>query len=131
LAHASETPAAQRTPQPNPKPSSKQPWHSLARHFVLAGGAMLTAGDLTLTRTRLLALSCDLFAISKTSGAVPPDLHVFPLGLNKDPYTGQPFHYVPEGLDFILYSAGSDGVDNGGDTDDTGTQPDLKLEGAY
>jgi len=125
------TPPAQRTPEPNPKPSSKQPWHGLARQFILAGGAMLSAGDLTITRTRLLALTCDLFAIGKTSGAVPRDLHVFPPELNKDPYTGKPFYFVPEGLDFKLYSAGIDGIDNGGDTDDTGTQPDLLLEGFY
>ncbi|MHB8635714.1 MAG: hypothetical protein ACYC96_04490 [Fimbriimonadaceae bacterium] len=131
LDKASATPAALRTPEPKPKLSSKQPWHSLARQFVLAGGAMLTAGDVTIARTRLLALTCDLFAIAKTSGAAPRDLSLFPPALDTDPYTGHPFFYVPEGLDFNLYSAGADGIDNGGDTDDTGLQPDLKLEGFY
>ena len=131
LEQASVTPAGQRSPEPSPKPTSKQPWHSLARQFVLAGGAMLKAGDLTLTRTHLLALTCDLLAISKTSGAAPHDLSLFPRDLNNDPYTGRSFYYVPEGIDFILYSAGPDGLDNGGDTDETGVQPDLKLEGFY
>ena len=131
LDRASVTPAAQRKPEPNPKQTSKQPWHALARQFILAGGAMLSAGDLTLARTRLMALACDLYAIGKTSGAAPRDLRLFPPALNKDPYTGHPFFYVPEGLDFKLYSTGMDGIDNGGDTDDTGTQPDLVLEGFF
>ena len=131
LNQAIETAAAQRPPEPNPKSSSKAPWHSLARQFILAGGAMLSANDLTLARTRMLALTCDLYAIGKTSGAVPRDLHLFPPELNKDPYTGRPFYFVPEGLDFKLYSAGLDGIDNLGETDDTGTQPDVLLEGFF
>jgi hypothetical protein len=70
----------------------------------------------------MLAMTCQLLAVAKTSGAAPRDLSTFPKQLNTDPFTGRSFFYVPVGLDFRLYSAGPDGVDNDGEPDD------LKLE---
>jgi hypothetical protein len=122
LAQAVITPPSQRAKEPNPKVTSKKPWNALARQFILAGGPMVDATDKTLARTRMLAMTCQILAVAKTSGAAPRDLGTFPRQLNTDPFTGKSFFYVPVGLDFRLYSAGPDGIDNDGEPDD------LKLE---
>ncbi len=41
---------------------------------------------------------------------VPDYLSQLPI----DPHSGRPFIYRPDGGDFLLYSVGKDGIDNGG-----------------
>lgn len=106
----------------------RRPWKRFTSHFFGAGEELLGVDDATLARTRLLALTAKLMVYAKTAGAVPRTLDSLPTGLTRDPYTGQPFAYDPQGVDFTLYSVGADYEDNGGETDDTFTTPDLKLE---
>jgi hypothetical protein len=45
-----------------------------------------------------------------------------------DPYSGRGFVYRVDGADYRLYSVGADIKDDGGETDETYTAPDLMLE---
>jgi hypothetical protein len=58
----------------------------------------------------------------------PKDLSQFADNLKTDPYSGKPFIYGSDGADYHVYSVGADFRDDGCETDETFTQPDLKLE---
>ncbi len=72
------------------------------------------------TRLRLLALDASLLASFKSSSTVPRTLAKFPSWLRTDPFSGRDFAYVPRGVDYKLYSFGSDHSDDGGNDDDIG-----------
>ena len=74
-------------------------------------------------RTLLLLIEALVLQEAKVKGSAP-----LKLPPTLDPFTGLPLLYVPKGRDFLLYSAGADGVDNGGETDETYSRPDLLLE---
>ena len=50
------------------------------------------------------------------------------LEASRDPYSGKPFVYAVSKDRFLLYSVGSNGIDDGGNTDETFSAPDLTLE---
>lgn len=126
---ATPTNSRQRDPIADLKITAKQPWNALARAFFSAGNALLVERDRSLARTRLLILTASLLQTVQSGGAAPPSLPASPFDL--DPYTGNPMFYIPKGRDFAVYSAGPDGVDDGGTTDSSSSQPDLLLEGFH
>ena len=77
---------------------------------------------------RLLIAEAWVLGQVKSTGAAPKDLSRLPQELTTDPYSGAPFPYAADGADYHLYSVGADLKDDGGDTDETYSQPDLKLE---
>jgi hypothetical protein len=133
LATAIALPPSKRDPDPLSlvKLTSKKPWNAVSRLLFMAGSPMMSVRDRTLARTNLLVLTCRIVEGVKGGGAVPKDLSGFSSDINHDPYTGGPMLYTPKGdRDFLIYSTGEDGIDNGGETDDAGLRPDLFLEGA-
>ncbi len=67
------------------------------------------------TGRRAVRLSTQLRAYRQTHGRYPDSLDVFgDADYVIDPFTEAPFHYQPGDNDFLLYSAGGDGVDDGG-----------------
>lgn len=121
-------PANQRADAAGPRLAKRRPWSSFAKQFFTAAEPLLKIEDATVARTRLAILDCRIQAQVKTSGVAPPRLTGFPAALIVDPYTGRRFAYRASGPSFELYSVGADGIDNGGEADESFTAPDLKLE---
>jgi hypothetical protein len=124
----SDKPAIDRVSTPEPKFSSERPWKKFSKELFSSLKPLLTMNDATLARTRLLILESLILQQVKTSGSAPKDLSQFAESLKTDPYTGKPFIYGSDGADYHVYSVGEDFRDDGGETDETFTQPDLKLE---
>jgi hypothetical protein len=72
--------------------------------------------DAIVAKTRLLLLELSLRCFVAEHGRAPQglselqDLKQIPT----DPFTDRPFAYRPQGTNWLLYSVGSDGVDDGG-----------------
>lgn len=98
------------------------------RHFLAAGENLLDMDDEAVARTRLLILEAELQRACKLTRVAPHDLTQFTKALTIDPYTGQSFVYRSVGQEYEIYSTGEDFIDNNGDTDETFTGPDLRLE---
>ena len=81
-----------------------------------------------MARTRLLILYAEVFRFNKNGKPFPRSLAAFSPELTIDPYSGAPLIYSADTAQFSIYSVGSNGQDDGGDTDATFTKPDLKLE---
>lgn len=72
--------------------------------------------------TELLRTAASAFRYKVQKGAYPASLSE--LGTTaRDPFTGRNFFYRREGTGFILYSAGPEGIDHGGD----GADPSLSF----
>ncbi|MBI3721527.1 MAG: hypothetical protein HY248_03155, partial [Fimbriimonas ginsengisoli] len=112
----------------SPPVGGRQPWRKFAKQLFGTGRPLLAVNDATLARSRLLILTCRALAQVKRTGAAPRDLSEIPTRLRQDPYTGRPFAYRADGPDFVLYSVGADFKDDGGETDESFTAPDLALE---
>ena len=82
----------------------------------------------TYCRTELFVLECYLKQKLKLQKDLPASLDAFSKSAIIDPFTGEPFYYKKGISSYLLYSAGEDGVDNGGVTDATFRHPDMKLE---
>lgn len=79
----------------------------------LASAAVAAAG--AESNRRAAALVASLQAYRQTNGGYPDTLDAFAgRGFETDPFTGASFRYRREGDTFVLYSIGSDGVDDGG-----------------
>ena len=117
----------QARPKP-PKFERERPWSALAKPFFSTWEPLLAVQDEGLARTRLFALECALLAQVKRERQAPDSLKAFEPPLTLDPYTGEPFVYRSDGGVFRIYSVGADYRDDGGDTDEAFSQPDLKLE---
>lgn len=121
--------ARQRAKVSEPVLEEERPWRRFAKHLFQSSAPLFSRRDATLARTRLLALQAALLARVKRLGGAPNDLFGFPESLIVDPYSGEPFVYRTEGRVFRIYSVGSDFKDDGGETDEARSMPDLKLEG--
>lgn len=101
-----------------------------AFHLMISDTAwpLLALNDAAEARTRLLALEAMILLSVKESGRAPATLDDLPAALNLDPYSGLPFVYRADGPDFELYSVGPNGLDDGGETDESFSEPDLRLE---
>jgi hypothetical protein len=124
----SEMSAKARKETPKLELARTRPWRRFARHFFQTMGPLLEIDDATVARTRLMILEAELLRRSKLQKSVPRSLEGATPALVTDPYSGDPFIYHGGGTDFDLYSVGSDFLDNGGETDESFTTPDLKLE---
>lgn len=89
---------------------------------------MLELNDATLARTRIFALTAEVYRIARINGRFPKELPKLPKEFILDPYSGYPLAYRIGNQKFLVYSVGADGKDDGGDTDPTSTTPDLTLE---
>lgn len=105
-----------------------RPWRRFSKHFFGTCRPMLSIYDASIARTRLLVLESELLRMVKLSKQAPRDLRQFTAELTMDPYSGAPFVYRAEGQEYALYSVGADLIDNGGQTDETFSHPDLRLE---
>jgi hypothetical protein len=123
-----DEPVAERTAHPEPRLKGDRPWRKFAKNFFTSVGPLLKMNDDTLARTRLLILNASILEQVKSRGAAPKDLSEFPAELKTDPFTGKPFIYGADGADYHVYSVGANLRDDGGETDETYTQPDLKIE---
>ncbi len=108
-------PASERSPW---DPTGYRPWKRFANAFFDTVNPVVTAGDATLARTRLFALTAYLSAQVKAAGALPQQLVGLPESLVLDPYSGRPLVYVQSGSDFRVYSVGPNFRDDGGEADD-------------
>jgi hypothetical protein len=119
-------PKAEREEIKHPDP---RPWRRLARHTLQTLRPLVDKADATLCKTRLFVLTCRIKAQVRSQQLAPPTLTGFPEHLITDPYSGHPFGYDADGPSFKLYSVGLDLRDSGGESDETGTTPDMVLEG--
>ena len=78
----------------------------------------------TYCRTELFVLECYLKQKMKLQKELPASLDVFSKSATIDPFTGEPFYYKRGISSYLLYSAGEDGFDDGGDTDATCRRPE-------
>jgi hypothetical protein len=124
----SSLPVSERIAPPAPAPNAERPWKKIARRVLGIGKPLLAMSDATEARTELLVLEAEIIRSRKAVGKTPDDLSQFSIKLSTDPYSGQPFIYRTDGSNYKLYSVGEDLIDNDGDTDETFSTPDLKLE---
>lgn len=103
---------------------------TIAENFFYTGDAWMRMRDRALARTRLFVLTTSLILTTRSQGRSPESLDSFPEQLTRDPYTGRPLGYISLGTDYILYSFGTDGKDDRGDTNVKRLEPDLRLEDA-
>lgn len=104
-----------------------RPWKQLVPHYFAGVEEYLPQRNLSLARTRILVLTCLAQAEVKLTGKAP-DLYKQIAGdVTVDPYSGRPFGYAHAGTDFNVYSVGDDGRDDGGDSDNAGLHPDIRL----
>ena len=87
--------------------------------------------QMTVCRTELFILECYLKQKLKMQKPLPSSLAAFSKSATLDPFTGEPFYYKAGTSSYVLYSAGEDGIDNGGITDSNFRHPDLLLEKAH
>jgi hypothetical protein len=111
-----------------PNTRNDEPWKRLAKHLFGAARPLLDINDATVARTRLLVLYAQIDRLGKRNNSYPINLDGFTKTLTIDPYSGAPFLYHADQAEFSLYSVGKNGRDDGGDSDSTYSQPDLRLE---
>ncbi len=121
-------PASKREEMPTFE-NETRPWRRFARHFFRSGRPLLKLTDVTMARTRLLILESYVIRDIKMKKRAPASLTGVASALREDPFTGLPMVYKAQGLDYRLYSVGENLRDDGGETDESGTTPDLVLEG--
>jgi hypothetical protein len=73
-------------------------------------------------------LECYLRQKVKLKTPLPTSLAVFSPQAVRDPFTGKPFFYQSGEGEFKVYSAGSDGIDDGGESNESFDSPDLVIE---
>lgn len=106
----------------------RRAWSTISRHFFGGACAVRQSYWRTISRTRMFALTCELYRLRKAAVPLPSDLSRFDRRLGVDPFSGGPFVYQAASGEFRLYSVGDDGADDGGETDEQGLAPDLTLE---
>ncbi|MEQ1823405.1 MAG: hypothetical protein ABL949_12925 [Fimbriimonadaceae bacterium] len=107
--------------------AAERPWFRLSAAFGSAGEPLIAQNDEVLARTRLLVATSRLMRLAKLKQKLPHDISAFG-DCAVDPFTGQHFAYRTDGAEFKIYSAGANGIDDGGRTDESESGPDLCLE---
>lgn len=105
-----------------------RPWKRFSAVLFTTLRPVLNRYDATLARTRLLILTCEIHRQIKAARVAPKTLDAFTSDLATDPYSGRAFQYRADGMEFYLYSVGSNFQDDQGSTDSIYTNPDLQLE---
>ncbi len=121
-------PTIDRMDVPEPLLNGSRPWRRFARHFIGTLRPLLKQHDATLARTRLLIVETRLQQVARTQKPYPKSLVAWGKDIMTDPYTGEGFVYRADGGDCRVYSVGADLSDDGGQTDDSFSAPDLRLE---
>ncbi|HRJ27493.1 MAG TPA: hypothetical protein PLO61_08305 [Fimbriimonadaceae bacterium] len=121
-----DQPRAQRQEMPTFEGETR-PWRRFARHFFRTARPLLAQNDLTTARTRLLLAEAYVLRSIKLKQRSPRDLGELSMAIRTDPYSGEPLIYRTQGLDYKLYSVGENLRDDSGETDESGTTPDLVL----
>jgi hypothetical protein len=89
---------------------------------------------------RLLAIELALLCYESEQGRAPTDLEqLVPKYIQRvpsDPFTGRPLIYRPQGTNWLVYSVGEDGIDDGGkrvgrSVSGTVTRGDLFYDSPY
>jgi hypothetical protein len=111
-----------------PPAELKNQWKKLPKHLLGTIRPLVSMNDATVARTKLLVLYAEIMKLGKEHKPYPDNLGVFTKELTIDPFSNAPFLYHADQAEFLLYSVGANGRDDGGDTDETFTTPDLKLE---
>ncbi len=127
LSQDSLLPLTKREPW-KPLPKRNRPWKRFSKHFFSGIKSILNVYDRTLARTRMLAINAFILKSIKEKGVSPKNLDSLADVIRIDPYSGKDFIYHADGADYVLYSVGENGKDNGGVSNDIGTSPDLILE---
>jgi hypothetical protein len=128
LRQRAAVPAAKREAVPKATLRKVRPWWRFSKHFIETARPLLDIDAEVTARMRLTALTARLLAARKTTGSVPRRLKNLTKSIPIDPYSGEPFPFQTDGREFLIYSVGSNGTDDGGDTDDAFENPDLTLE---
>jgi hypothetical protein len=123
-ASVSNMPAEERKRQKEPEFPRSRGWKTFSQHFFQTLEPVLAIRDATIARTRILGLTAKLLAERKKG--FPSNLPKSEL--NTDPYSGRPFIYHYDAAQFTLYSVGQNLRDDGGEFDETFSNPDLVLE---
>ena len=103
-------------------------WKKLPKHILGTTRPLIEMNDASVARTKLLVLYAEILKLGKEGKPYPESLDVFTKDLTIDPFSGGSFLYHADQAEFSLYSVGKNGRDDGGDTDETFTFPDLRLE---
>lgn len=117
-----------QTPGLEPKKEEKKANLMLYRYFGSSIENLVPMLQATYCRTQLFVLECYLKQKMKLQKPIPSSLSAFSKPATIDPFTGEPFYYKSGGMTYVLYSAGEDGIDNGGKTDSSFRRPDFLLE---
>lgn len=123
----SETPVVERKEFTVDK-GADRPWKRFAAHIFTPLDAFVAERDLHIARSRLFALTCLALAAGKSQGIAPAQFKNIPKDALIDPYSGKPFPYHIAGREFRIYSVGTDGRDDGGESNSENREPDLLIE---
>lgn len=126
----SALPVVKRKPDKEMPLLEERPWRRFSTALFSTLKPILARYDATLARTRLLILTGEIHRQIKAARVAPGSLGGFSPDLTVDPYSGQPFKYRADGMEFFLYSVGSNFQDDQAATDSIFTSPDLTLESA-
>jgi len=111
-----------------PKLELRKQYRMLYRYFGSNIENLVPLLQSTYCRTQLFILECYLKQKQRQRKELPTTLETFSRSATLDPFTGEPFYYKAGDSSYMLYSAGEDGVDNGGATDTSFRYPDMLLE---
>lgn len=125
LRQCSQLPASARPKRPSEPSNAWRPWKRFAKHFFWTAEPLLSLDDLAVARIRLGILQAVVRSRILATHSAPDSLASYPKRWTLDPYSGKPFVYRAEGLDYDLYSVGPNLQDDAGDSNETGLQPDL------
>ena len=119
--------------QPNselnpPVLKSRKSWRVMYRYFASNLDSLAPYVKKCAARTQLFMLECYLRQKVKLKSPLPTSLAVFSPQSARDPFTGKPFFYQSGEGEFKVYSAGSDGIDDGGESNESFDSPDLVIE---
>jgi hypothetical protein len=117
-----------RNAGPPPELRERRNWRLLYRYLATNLDSLVPHLLTTSTRTQLFIVECYLRQKVKVKRPLPKVLKAFSPSAVRDPYSGRPFFYKAEGQEFRIYSAGEDGIDNGGETDSAFKAPDMTVE---
>ncbi len=113
---------------PPPELQNRKNWRVLYRYFASNLDSLSPYVKKCAARTQLFMLECYLRQKVKLKAPLPKSLDAFSVAATRDPFTGKPFYYKSGAFEFKVYSAGSDGIDDGGQSNTSFDSPDLVLE---
>jgi hypothetical protein len=111
-----------------PELKERKTWRYLYRYLASNFDSLTPVLLRTEAKTQIFIIDLYLRQKVKAKRPLPTNLKAFSPAAVRDPFTGESLFYRADRNEFQLYSAGEDGVDNGGETDSLFQNPDLTLE---